>query len=371
MARFVAMVLILAALSACGQKESAQSPAAPAEPIASGEVVTADQLGPFASDVSDVAFWTNTKVPFQGLVLVATADGVTAFNIEDGETVSEVEAAKATGVEVVYSGSGATARGIAIIAANGGLRFEEIANDTRAFKSLASKGAPTNVGTFCAGPDRDGTLKLFAIYGKSIAAFSLAINDDVTVTASANAKAPADIAGCVVDPVDGSVFLAGVDAAIYRLASNGEIDPAPFAKSAASKPTAIGLALNGLVEGGATEECCGQIALLDASDARVLLFDRDDGKAIGAVRLSSSFDVEGVAVATAMGVGYGNFGGVYRDGVLALATDGDTPHVRLAPLNGALDSLSTPMGETADPRALSPQEPVDDGLIINVDLVNE
>ncbi|MCA8896558.1 MAG: hypothetical protein KDA48_14965, partial [Amphiplicatus sp.] len=70
-------------------------------------------------------------------------------------------------------------------------------------------------------------------------------------------------------------------------------------------------------------------------------------------------------------LGYGNFGGVYRDGVLALATDGDTPHVRLAPLNGALDSLSTPMGETADPRALSPQEPADDGLIIDVDLVNE
>ncbi len=145
--------------------------------------------------------------------------------------------------------------------------------------------------------------------------------------------------------------------------------PQSFASSGIEDARSISLALNGLVEGRPTEECCGEIAVLDAAEATVHFFDRDDGRALGSVRIASSFDVEGVAAATAMGVGFGNFGGIYRDGVLALATDGETPAARLVPLNGVMDALSAPIGPTAEPRALLPEPEEEDGLIIDVDLV--
>jgi hypothetical protein len=160
---------------------------------------------------------------------------------------------------------------------------------------------------------------------------------------------------CVGDRLDGSVFAVNSAGDVYRIDANGKIGATAFAKSGVSNPADIGLALNGLVEGGDTAQCCGQLAVLNGADGSVHLFDRDDGRALGVVKLASSFDVEAVASATAMGLGYGNFGAVYRDGVLALATDGESPALRMTPLNAVMDRLTLTLGPAANPRELNPQ----------------
>lgn len=372
MARLIFMLCLGAMLAACGRNEETRSPA-DTQPAPSGEVVAADEYGPFDAPVADIAFWTHPSLSFRGLVLVATSNGVAAYNIEDGAEVARIDGIEAGGIDVVYAGSGAAARGLAIVhdRETGAFRVFEIDNETRSLAPLPSSGAagPRDA-AFCAGPRREGAPLLIELNGKNVKSYSLDIRqDDVGFDPSGTRRAREEIVACLVDPLDGTVFLAGRSGAVFRMSVDGAIATPPFAKLRIEDPKAIGLALGGLVEGGPTEECCGEIAVLDAADAGIHVLDRDDASPIGTVRIASSFDVEGVSTATAMGVGYGNFGGIYRDGVVALATDGEKPAVRLVPLNGVMDALSAPMGPTAEPRALSPKPAEEDGLIIDVDLV--
>lgn len=372
MTRLIFLIAACAMLAACGRKEETAPPAA-SEPAPSGEVVAADEYGPLGAPVADIAFWTHPSLSFRGLVLVATSNGVAAFNIEDGAEVARIDGIEAGGIDVVYAGSGAAARGLAIVhdRGAGAFRVFEINNETRSLAPLAASGAAgSRASAFCAGPQREGAPLLIELNGKNVTSYSLDIRqDDVGFDPSGARRAPEEIVACAVDPLDGTVFLAGISGAVFRMSADGAIAKPPFAKLQIEDPKAIGLALGGLIEGGPTEECCGEIAVLDAADAGIHVLDHDDGSAIGTVRITSSFDVEGVSTATAMGVGYGNFGGIYRDGVVALATDGEKPAVRLVPLNGVMDALSAPMGPTAEPRALSPKPEEEDGLIIDVDLV--
>lgn len=370
--RRLTAVFFMAALAACGrEKEAPAAPPAgePAPPA--GEVAATDEFGPFDTEIADIAFWTHPNVAFQGLVLIAGGDGLYAFNVEDGDEVSRLAGFSASGVEVVYDGAGAEARGIAILAdeTSGELRFFDIDNETRAITERPAENAPA-AAPFCAGVDRDGDLRLVTIEEFTLRTHRLnASAASITVTAGEAARAPEPIIACAADPLDGSAFLAGASGKVYALAPGGEVRP--FADTGARAPGAIGLALNGLVEGGPTEECCGQLALLDGSNASVRFFDREDGRFLGAVTISASFDLEAVSAAVAMGVGYGNFGAIYRDGVLALATDGEAPAVRLVPLNGVMDTLGVPYGPAAEPRRPAPQEEAEDTLVIDVNLVNE
>lgn len=374
-ARRILTLCACAALAACGEPspETSSEAAQPTPQAApSGEVAAADEFGPFSQPVNDIAFWTHPRLTFEGLVLTANASGVRAFNIEDGAQVSQVEDIAAHGLEVLFVGAGPEARGIVVAGGADELRFYEISNETRALTALPAAGATIDADVFCAGLARDGAPRLVAIKKRDVATYRLNLRaSDIRLQPSVSTQTPEDIAACVADPLDGRIFLAGRSGAVHEMSDDGEIKSAPFARLAGEDIRAIGLVLFGLVEGGPTEECCGAIAVLDASDASIRFIDRDDGRMMGVVRVKASYDVEGVATATAMGLTYGNFGGVYRDGVLALAANGDNPVLRLAPLNGVMDAIDAPLGPTAEPRALADQDEDDDGLIIDVDLVKE
>lgn len=372
MRQTLAIFSLCAALAACGRNAGeTASPADTAPPPASAEVAAIDEFGPLDIAISDLAFWTHPRLTFQGLLIAATPDGLVAFNIEDGAEVARAEGIAAGGVDVVYAGAGADARAIAIAADENAdaLRFFEIDNDSRAFNELAAAGRVQS-GAFCAGPDRDGVLRIISLNGRRVTLTALTREPQgVNLAGGDTVEAPTEIIACAADALDGSVFLLAKTGAVYSLAADDRVTR--FAAPAIADPTTISLALFGLVEGGPTDECCGVIAVLSAADAGVHFLDRDDGSSIGRVSLSASFDVEGVPAATALGLGYGNFGAVYRDGVLALATDGETPAIRLTPLNGVMSALAKPIGPVAEPRALAPQPEADDGFVIDVELVTE
>lgn len=378
MKRAISILCLGAALAACGGRQDQPEQSAAADDAAAapiGEVEATDQLGPLEAPVTDIAFWTHPSLTFQGMVLTSSTDGIVAFNIEDGTEVARIGDIDARALEVIYVGGGAAARGFAIALDRraGAFRFYEIDNASRTLNSVAATGAANKGATaFCAGADRDGALRLIALNGASVEVSAIEIGEDgIRVEPLSQQRAPQKIAACVVDPLEGAAHLAAESGAIRRMALSGAIESKAFANPDGTHISSIGMTLHGLVEAGPTEECCGEFVVLDAADGSVHLFDRDDGRALGAARITSSFDIEGVAAATAMGVGYGNFGGIYRDGILALATDGDAPAVRLAPLNGVMDAIAAPMGPTAEPRALIAHEEEEDGLVIDVNLVTE
>jgi hypothetical protein len=83
-------------------------------------------------------------------------------------------------------------------------------------------------------------------------------------------------------------------------------------------------------------------------------------------RFGSSFDYTAVTSATALGAGYGNYGGVYRDGIVALGDENGM--VSLVPWNSVVSALGLELGERVDPRNIYPEE--DDPLAIEIDIVD-
>ncbi len=115
----------------------------------------------------------------------------------------------------------------------------------------------------------------------------------------------------------------------------------------------------------------GAIAVLEGASGVIRLFDLADGHALGAVRIKSTFDLKAIASAKAIAFGYGNYGGVYRDGILAVVANGEAgaeqPPIRLVPWTGVLAALQLPLGENVDPRDPSPAEA--DESVIDIEFI--
>ncbi len=354
---FLTFVLVS---TACGQ--NAGPPAPPADPPVVAEVQAVDEFGAFDVPIGGLAFWAHPTLPYNGLLLAATGEGLVAFNMEDGEEVARVDGVPATGISVSYAGAGADAQGyaaVSMVGVDGGpsdIGFFAIDNATRALISLSSQHVPGDKDDrgFCLGRNESGDrIVLHQVRRNGWRSRAIGAGGAVQ---ELSAQFRGGFTACVADDVDRAVFAITAGGDIYRIGADGKIGKSPIARTGVRNPAGIGLSLSGIVAGCPTEECCGYLYVLDGADARVHLFDRDDGRPVGAITLAASFDVEGVRAATALGVGQGNFGAVYRDGVLALATNGEAPSVRLAPLNGVLSALSESVGPPVDLRALGVQE---------------
>lgn len=374
--KFPLFLAALFCLAACGRGPDA--PEEPARPVMPEEepatVIATDELGPLDAPPTAIAFWTHPALPFNGLVIVGSPSGLVAYTIEDGAEAARMDGVDVGGVEVVYARGDDAALGYAVLYDEEAERFRFLAIDNAERNFAETPLAPVDTpaaDAFCVGVAADGEHKLYALGAGTMQAYSARLSPDgARLEPAASAQTPAGAVDCAVDNRSGAVFVVTSSGDIYRYTEETGFG-SQFARAAASEALSIGLALNSQGEPSGNASCCGQIAVLDGADAAVRLFDMRDGERLGAVRISPSFDIDGVETATAMGVGYGNFGAIYRDGVLALATIGDGPVVRLAPYNGAMDAVGASVGETADPRAaVQPDEDEDDGLIIDLAPLN-
>lgn len=369
-APFLAVFVLLAACErGPGAPEAPARPAMPAEEPAT--VIATDELGPLDAAATAIAFWTHPSLSFNGLALIGSPAGLIAFSIEDGTEAARIDGVHVGGLEVAYARGQDAAQGYAVVYDGDAEAFRFFAIDNRAQTLAEAPLAPVDTpaaDAFCLDAASPGEHTLYALGAGTMQAYSARLSPDaVTLEPSASAQTPPGAVDCVVDQTGGAVFVVTSNGDIYRYTEEKGFG-AQFATGAAVEPLSIGLALNDGT--GATETGGGQIAVLDRADATVRLFDRRDGGRLGAVKIAPSFDIDGVERATAMGIGYGNFGAIYRDGALALATNGDGPVVRLAPYNGVLDAVGVAHGETADPRAGAQPVAEDDGLIIDLGPLN-
>lgn len=361
-----ALSMALLALGACERKAPADAPAPQSEAVtsevAASEVAAADAFGVEGETVSAVAFWSHPSINFEGMLLAADAAGVKAYRVETGEAVSSVEQSGIDALSVVYFGQGPTAEGIAIASRPGGYDFYIIDNATGALSGTGLEANAPRTGAFCAG----GSAGAPALYEISAAGLSRRTleKDAAKITLGDPAKISTERgASCHVDIGSGAVIVIADDGAVRRVdPQTGESFGLAFAPRAPDASALFPMAAPtpGAAPGGA-------LLLLDGASGVVNLIDLVDGHALGAVKIKSTFDLDAVTAASGVSSGYGNYGGVYRDGAVAIITAGAGAPIRLAPWNGVLDALSLTPGTSVDPRA--PQAAADTGTVIDIDLV--
>ncbi len=373
--RTPALVPLLAgmlALAACGR--DADDASAP-EPIAPIGVAASDETA-LAAPATGLAFWMHPNVAFNSVLIAASADGLAAYNIEDGAAVSSVPGVNVSGVAVSYLGFGPTATGVvaAFQPDAGAFAFYRVDNGARKFTPLA--GAPDIRGAvrgFCFGRgDGVDTPSLYVVQRGKILVFNFESQDGgLAPTANIAMDARDDLVACAVDS-DGALLAASTTGAIFRLDGEDSFKT-PFAKAQVSEVGGLAVIAADAPEGGTPEgeepAAYGQLALMDKTTGAIHLFDRTDGRAIGAVTIAPTDEIEGVAAAGAMGASGANLGGLYRNGLIALSIDGGAS-VRFIPLNGVANALAFEAGVAVNPRGeIAPVE--DDSLLIKIDLVAE
>ena len=369
----VFVLLLLSLLAACSREDGASDStkeAMPDAPPAVAPVVVEEELGGFDSAISGLAFWRHPTLPYNSLIIAATGTGLSSFTIEDGTPVETVDEPGLSGISVGYDGTGVNAQGLlaAFDTDDGQFRFYRIDNESRRlFLTPSLVIAPDRVTGFCLGrQSASAGLALHALKADTITTFHLSSGvAGVSASSVQTRPAPASFAACAVDDVDGALFAATSGGEIYRLTDGNESafdlagTTAPFATAPATNTVSLHVTLSGLVVGGATDECCGQVALVDGSDGHIHVFDREDGHAMGIAEIVASFDNDGVSSATVAALAYGNFGATLRDGALGIATtnDEDEPVFRLAPWRSVMSAINGPLGEPANPRDLAPAAP--------------
>lgn len=357
--RLIAFLPALLAFAAC-ERGGKEEPAAPAIDVE--EVAAADGYGEAGGKINAVAFWSHPSVNFESLLLVATDLGVEGYSIESGEKITSVDSAGISAIATVYSGTGSAAQGFLIAASGADYDFFAIDNSTRGLSAVSvESGAPAS-GTFCAGR-LGNALVLYEISSDRLAARAISIKAaGVSLGDPAPLATIAGISACHVDDRSGAIIVIGEDGAIRRVdPKSGESFGLAFI--AGGEPSSSALYLRTAAEG--EKAAGGAIAALDGESGVISLFDLRDGHALGAVRIKSTFDLDAVAAATSIAAGYGNYGGVYRDGALAVVTVGDGAPVRLAPFNGVLDALDLTPGEMVDPR--TPQADAAEERVIEIE----
>lgn len=365
--RPTAVLAFLVLLSACERK--AEAPLADdAKPgaAAAAEVAAADAFGPAGEAVADVAFWSHPSVNFESRLLATVGPRVVAYNIETGEEESTgLVDGPAGAIGVFYDGVGAAAQGYALVSNGLGYSAFAIDNKTAALIPVPVAGPDGAASRFCVGR-RAGGAALYEVGAASLDRRAITIgSQDLVIGAPQPLAAIERALSCAVDDRSGAVIAVSADGAVRR------IDPetgASFGLTVAEgfQPASAAIVLMTVAEGD--DASGGAIALLDGAAGAISLFDLADGHALGVIRVKSTFDLEGVKAATAISAGAGNYGGVYRDGALAVIADGDqTPPIRLVPWNGVLGALQLPLGENVDPRTPAPV--TEDETVIDIGFI--
>ena len=369
--RFAALAFAALVLAACERGSETETPApAPATPVPTVEVTVSDQLPGLTSPATGIAFWEHPNLPFSSLMIVANQDGLTTYNIEDGNEVSSVPGVNAIGAAVSYLGRGPQAAGIvaSFDGAENAFRFYGVMNASRSL--LPIDGGPAirgNVRGFCFGRANDGTAPtLFVVQKGELLIFNYESDgSSLALSGEAAIPTPDDIKTCAVD-IDGVVLTLSDSGKVYRIAGDNSFDE-PFA--AADLSNAGDAVIFAFQQDDADADAVsGQIALLDKDSGALHIFDRADGRALGVASVIGTDELDGVAAASAMGATAGNLGSLYRSGAIAFGVEGtDGPAIRLTPVSAVLNALSLTRGEAISPRGALTEEEENDNLIIDIE----
>ncbi len=337
---------------------------APSVPV---EIPVTDRFAPGDDAVLDIGFWRHPTLAFASLVVVAGEDGLRAVVVETGADAGTLSA-RADAIDIAYLGD----QGV-VVGVDGGARdlfvaaIDNITQEMTIAAQVKSDLAAGATGVCLAQDLSDpAAARGFVVGPGGAAAIRISgAGADIAIDLSTTAAAPARARDCIINPTDG---------AVYFLTGDGDIVTGESRIAGGMGARAIGL----MVKTTRTDDLDtetqsddaaaapwtpedGPILAVMSDNGVVSLIRAADGAALGAIALAASFDYPAVEAATAMAIGVGNYGGVYRDGAIALGAGNGA---NIVPWNAAANRLSLPIGAGVNPRAPQPEE--DDGFRIDI-----
>ena len=341
------------------------------------DIPVTDELGSFASEVHGLALWAHPTIAYQGAVLAANGEaGLIAIDFEKGSPGS-VEGTFIGGLAVTYPD---WAQGdeslIAAYDAGPGYRFFDIDEDALTFTEWTVTSAdelPQDPVQICVAAQAAAAVVNIAVISQENTVSHASINQNsdgsVTVSRPVRVNVPEPIA-CAGDDSHGIIVFATGRGTLVAVGTgdetNGGSEPGakPFVDRIATLPSSD-------VNGIATSLQTGQGQVLVSyrdEDARFYGYDIETGEELGSFTVSPLVDIAGVSGLSMFAADGGNFGGIYRKGVLATIGGEETRTLKLAPLSTALRNWTLFDADVLNRRDITQApEPVDDsGLNFSV-----
>ena len=320
--------------------------------VREANVVITDEIQADVGVTTDVGFWSHPTLPYNGLLIAAGDAGLASFNIEFGEPIQRLSTRSIVSLDTVYLGVGPEAIAILIASTpNGHVEAYSFDNLSRQAGTVATASFQLSPATgLCAhAVDNsaqgfliaNGSARPIALMGNVQGGFNLSIED--------GASYGENLIDCAINHFDGETMFLDANGDLLRIDGDGSLSV--FAATDASKPHSIDLVLSKTEQ----NETVATYAVLDASTGTLTLVD-NAGSKFATVSLASSFDYSAAASASGFGIGYGNYGGIYRNGMIAIAgqptVDGQpSGAISLGPWNGLAEALNRPLNGSVDPRS--------------------
>ncbi len=350
------------------------------------EVATTDQPIPLPARATGISIWDHPSLTFQSLILAATPNGIYAHTLEGNEEISAVNDINANNIALTFwntqAGQAPTRQNVQAIfttydETNKAFRLFRINDkDTAIKEDLLSIKYADPVTSYCMGVDPDAEHKagalLMVLSGSTITSFTY----DTAPTLSSPKTINTDIdnlTACAIDNRSGEIYVANKRGNIYKF-NEGQTEQTPIIQGQDDDIISFSILHNQFKAADENQnikqaEIQSQFALLSEKSGLVRLYDVATNNPLGILQFAQFNSNEGVLQASAMGIGHGNYGGIYRFGVIALAASGNQPAVRLTPYIGAARALDLKLTNSLNPRDLLIEKPSPTQTLIGLDKV--
>ena len=379
--RLTLLVLVasfLFGLGACGKKQNDEQPADVVEkPPAitidlaaiTAEIPATDELGSFQSDVSGIAFWQHPTKPYESGIFAANgAAGLFLLNFE-GQQLGHIKGNFNRGVALTYL-QGAGELITLLLAWDSTLEGYQLFKWDHVKMSAARLTSPgfshESPRALCMGrTQKPGTISVVlqpASMTKRVLHYTIQEAPE-TATFVINKVDQVEIVSspmisCTSDEMTGD---------IYVLLDNNEIlkNFAPFAKV----DTGNGLSID-VFSASNPKHTKIIVATSGVKDDQAALFHLYDpmGKARGRLTIQNFDTIDRVKSVSAFAVGFSNFGGLYRDGVIGVVEGTQTRNLKLAPWSAAANSLGFEISSALSERTLLTAEQADEATAETINL---
>lgn len=340
--------------------ETTLTPLTP-EPVNVVDIPTTDQPIELLAPATGLAVWDHPTLPYNGLIIAATSEGIYAHAVEGDEAAIIQPNIHARGGALFYlppgynnsdaqSGSeksaGASLNGIftTLDTEVNALRFFRIDNIDRKFvEDMFSVPVSSLTSNFCIStplpPSANPATYILTLPDLKITTIvftqNSGANNNETINLSGNLPnnlTPSQITDCAVDQVDNIFYLLTRNGEVYAV-KDGSLSPEPIIRAQTEMASSLQITHNYKKdETSGLQSQQTQMLILDRDNAQIHIHNKADGTRIGVAQLAAFDDRSGVSEADIMAVGSGNYGGLYRFGVIALATIEEQPAVRLSPM---------------------------------------
>lgn len=359
-AKSSAAALAVAALTAgCGEAEPPADAAGSVDRQAAPTVAISDESGPLAAQAVGAAFWRHPRFPhLSSIAVVSDGAALSLFNMES-EQLDSLAGPFRIGVDIRYLPETASTDALlaAYNAASQAVEFFTVSQDGQHLEALDGEAHLGEIAAFClwqTPASRAVSLLSVDLAGalsrrELTAGFPGAISasDPVLIAAAGPAAGLAEAESCVVDDENGVAYFA-TPAAIIRIpvGENSEAGAADVFLSARRMSAPVDFALVGASTDGYAIMTAGAAGYAE-------IWSLGTGERIGGVTFRASGESDAVETFSTMIATGGNFGGLYRNGLILLGEpidDSGAPNFKLAPWNGIANALGLEIAALSSPR---------------------